>query len=189
MGDGNTRISQPADPGRNAGNNPDRYAMLNKGLTLFTAASEHKGIAALQAQHAFAVPRQIHQLQRDVALFGRRLAAALACVDHFGFRARPAQDFGRDQRVMHDNIRLHQRIHGVNRQKAGISGASAAQPDPAGFQRGPVMARQNRDGICMRVGHAPLMHLLVVLEKRNCDLTERIGGAELRAYSLWNGKD
>ena len=71
-------ISEPADAGRDARNDAKLHAGLGERARFLGAAPEDEGIAALEAQHLLAEPRELDQPQADVALAGRRLAAALA---------------------------------------------------------------------------------------------------------------
>ena len=60
---------------------------------LLAAAPEDERIAALQPADALSRPRQLDELQRDVALLRRRFSAALSRI--FDRRARRAHDAAR----------------------------------------------------------------------------------------------
>ena len=66
--DRNAGIGQSADAGRNAGDHANVDAGLDKRLRLFTAASEHKGITALEPQNPLVLAGELDQPKRDVPL-------------------------------------------------------------------------------------------------------------------------
>ena len=68
MGDGNAGIGQAADARGDARHDAERHAGARQRLRFLAAAPEHEGIAALQPQHALALPRQIDQQVGNVAL-------------------------------------------------------------------------------------------------------------------------
>jgi len=105
--------------------------VLDQGLRLFTAAPENEGIAALQAQHAFAGLGKIHQLQGYIALFRGWFATTFARIDQLSVCICPVQNRGANKGVIHNHIRLTQGIQGVQSQQARIAWACTTQPDPA----------------------------------------------------------
>ena len=173
----NTGIGQTADARRDARNYADRDAMLNQCLGFFAAAPEHERIATFQAQDAFALSRQINQPQRDIALLGRWLAAAFAGIDQLRFGLCPVQNPLIDQRVINNHVRLPQRVQRMQCQKTRVAGACTAQPDPAGFQRRPVIR-----GKGILFVHRYLMSKCRTVSKRNRDAKRAIGVKWLRAY-------
>ena len=115
--------------------------MLHQGLRLFSATAKDKRVAAFQAQHAFALPRQLHQPQRDIALLGRGLSATFARIFVDCLRS-PIKDPLLHKRVIDHDIGLPQRVERMQRQQPRIAWARAAQPDPARFETGPILAGQ-----------------------------------------------
>ena len=152
VGDWDAGAGQSADPGGDAGDDADRDAVADQGLRLLAAAAEDEGVAPLQPQHPTARAGQVDQPQRDVALQGRGLAAALAGEDALGSRSGPVQQRRVHQRVVDDDIGLPQRVQPVQRHQPRIARPRAAEPDPAGQQFGPVAAGKNG-----RFGHSALM--------------------------------
>ena len=109
--------------------------MLDQRQRLFPAPPEDEGIAALEAQHALACAGELDEPERDVALPVRGLAAALSGELQHGARPGEREALGIDQRVMHDNVGLLERICGIQRQEAGIARPGADEPDAAFFHR------------------------------------------------------
>lgn len=108
----NAGIGEPTNTGGDAGHDAEGDIVFDQRQRLLTAAPEHEGITALQPQHPLAGARKLHQPQRNVALFRRRLAAALAGIFHQRFRPRQRQAFLIDQRIVHDNVGLEKPLGG-----------------------------------------------------------------------------
>ena len=81
VGDGNAGIGQAADPRRNARHDAKRHAAPRQRLGFLAAAPKDERIAALQSQHALALPRQIHQQIGNLVLLAALHARALAGID------------------------------------------------------------------------------------------------------------
>ncbi len=135
MGDGNAGIGKPADARGDARHDAEWDPMFNKRQRLFAATAEDEGVAALEAQHPVAGTRQFDQPQRDVALFRRRFAAAFARELEHGARPRELEAILVDQRIMHDHIRLAQRIGRMQGQETGITGTGTNEPDRTFLER------------------------------------------------------
>ena len=145
MGGGNTGIAEPADTGRNAGYHAKRNIGRDQRLRFFAAASEHKRIAAFQAQHAMAVLSQFNQLVGNVLLVPTGFATALAGIKKLGIGAHQRQNIFRDQRVINHFIGLFERIDRMQRQQARIARPCPGQPYPTG--------RKFRHAVNLNVGH------------------------------------
>ena len=136
MGDRNAGVSKATDAGGNAGHNAEGNAVIDQGQRFFTAAAEDEGVAALEAQHALALARQLDEAQRNVGLFRRRLATALAGIFEQGAGTGEIENGFVDQCVIDDDIRHAQCLDGKHGQKTRIAGTGAGQPDPARLQIG-----------------------------------------------------
>ena len=110
--------------------------MLDQHQRLFAAAAKDEGIAPFQPQDALALACQFDQPERNVALFRRRLAAAFSGKFQDGARLGEAQAIGVYKRIMDDDIRLAQRIGGMQGEQAGIAGTGTDQPDRARHELG-----------------------------------------------------
>ncbi len=131
----NAGIGQPADAGRDTGHDAKGHAIFHQRLGLLGAASEHEGIAALQAQHPLAFFGQIHQPARNVGLRGRGFAPALAGMFEKGAVARHIENPPVHQRVIDHDVGRAQSMQRQQGQQAGIAGAGADQPDMAGGEK------------------------------------------------------
>ena len=101
----------------------------HQGQGLLPAAAEDEGIAALEAQHAPAFAGELDQPQRDVALLGRGLAAALAGVFQHDAGLGEIEDPVVDQGVIDDDLGLPQPMERQQRQQARVAGTGAGEPD------------------------------------------------------------
>ncbi len=135
MGDGDAGIGEPADPGADPGHDAEGDAGGDQRQRLFSAAPEDEGIAALEAQHPPAFAGEVDEAQRDVALPGRRLAAALAGIFQPGARTRQVEDAPVDQGVVDDVLGLPQAMQHQDRQQARVAGTGSGKPDAAGLER------------------------------------------------------
>ena len=131
MRDRDAGIGEPADPRRDAGDDAEGNAGFDQRQRLLAAAPEDEGVAALQPADAFSLSRELHQPERDVALAGRRLAAALARIFDRRAFSRMRQHALVDQRVVDHHVSLAKRIQGVERQEARVARPGADQPYPA----------------------------------------------------------
>jgi hypothetical protein len=122
-------------------------AGLREGQRFLAAAAEDEGIAALEPQDPLALAGERDEPLADVPLNGRGLAPALA--GEFELRSLPGKGQHRriDERVVHDDVRGPERVHGMDREQAGIARAGPDQPDRAGSEGG----RETGQG-----GHASL---------------------------------
>ncbi len=141
----NAGIGQPANSRGNAGHHTERNLMLHQRKGFLATTAEDKRITALQPQHAIAFTRQLHQPERNIALLGRWLATAFAGIFQQRACSRQLETIGIDQRVMHNHIRLRERIGCVQRQQTGVTRACTHEPHFTRFH-----LRQ----ILLPVGHA-----------------------------------
>ncbi len=150
VGDRDAGIAEAADAGGDARHQTEGDARIDQRQRLFAAAAEDEGVAALQAQHALAGPRQFDEARRDVALLRARLAAALAGI--LKLRPRPCelQNGFVDQRVVDHDVGLLQRVERVERQQARIARPGADQPHPARLED---RQRQRRRRVVRDVRH------------------------------------
>ncbi len=128
------RIGEPADPGRDAGNDAERDAGSREIEGFLAAPAEHEGVAALEPQHAPSVPGERDQPLGDVALCGRQLAAALPREFARSLRPSEAHDGVADERVVDDHVSLAQGMDGMQREEARVSRAGPAEPYRAGLE-------------------------------------------------------
>ena len=142
MGDGDAGIGQAAKAGTDARHDAKRNLGRHECERFFAAAAEQERIAALQTHDPFAAACQFDQAQRNVALFGARLAAPLAGVFDFGSRTRELKDRFIDKRVVDNDLRLLKRVQRVKRQQTRIARSCAHEPNPAGFQRRQIAAER-----------------------------------------------
>src|ERR1041384_573857 len=106
MGNGNAGIGKTPNPGADARYDAEGNARRNEGQGFLAAAAEDERIAAFQTEDALAFPRQFDQAQRNIALLGRRLAAAFAGVFLCGARGSQSEDALIEQRVIEEALRL-----------------------------------------------------------------------------------
>ena len=133
-GQRNPGIGQPAQPGRDSGNHPERHRGFGERLGLLGAAAEDHRIAALQPQHPLSQFGLLDHQGADVFLLARAPAAPLADIDLFGFRPGHGQSPPVDQRVVEHGVGATQGVEGVEGQQAGIARSGPGQPHPAGFE-------------------------------------------------------
>ena len=130
MRDRNAGVGEPADAGRDAGDDPERHAGLHQAQRLLSPAAEDERVTALEPQDALVLARQLHQAQRDVDLLGRRPAAALAGVLQNRVGAGHVQDPLVDQRVVDDVVGLLQRGVAGERHQGGVARPGTDEPHP-----------------------------------------------------------
>src|SRR3954468_15296727 len=136
MGDRNARISEAADSCTDAGNDAEGNTGLDERHRLFAAATEDKGITALETQHALALARELDQAQRNVGLLDGGFAAALAGIFELGGRLGEVEDRPIDQCVIDHDISLAETLRSKEGQQAGLARPGAGEPDPAGLEIG-----------------------------------------------------
>jgi len=134
MGDRDSGISRSADPGGNSGHDTERDAGARERQRLLSAAPEHAGIPALQAQDAVAGLRQANQPGRDVRLARRGAAAALARIVERRAGPRQAQDSRIDQRVISDNVSARERMQRQCGEQSRVTGSGPDEPYAARFK-------------------------------------------------------
>ena len=130
MGDRDAGGRRAADARADPGDDMKADAGRRERQSFLAATAENEGIAALQPHHAKAGARQFDQALVDAHL--RRALAAGALAHGLQSRLeRQGQDLGRDQRVMQNDVRLRQRLRGLQCQQVRIAWPRADQPDGA----------------------------------------------------------
>ncbi len=97
---------------------------------LLGAAAEYQRIAALEAQHAAALPRQRDQALVDAELRRPGPAGALADRDQRAFGE--GEDIGRDEGVMQDDVGGGEGVERVQGEQARVARPRADEPDGSG---------------------------------------------------------
>ncbi len=111
------------DPWDHLDNNAVRFEFGN----FLARASEDHRVAGLQADDAFALPRQGYHESIDVAL-GAAVSTAPFADDHpFGFAPRQLEDLTRNEIVKQDDVGRLQCPHGLQREQLGVARAGADQ--------------------------------------------------------------
>ena len=95
----------------------------------FAAAAKEKWIAAFQPRDAFALRRLARDEVVDLGLFFAVQPAAFTGENFNGSGPRPFQQLRVDQGVIDHDIGARERVAGLERQKARISGPRADQID------------------------------------------------------------
>ena len=121
-----------AERRRDPGNDDDRNILLAQALDLFAAASEHEGIATLQANHLAAGFRGVDQTLVDLVLSDAALAAALADEHALGVAPHAVEHRVGDELVVEHDVGILQHLQGAQRQQIGIARAGADQEHGAG---------------------------------------------------------
>ena len=138
MGHRDARIGEAAEAGGDARHDAELHPGPRQRAGLLAAAAEHERIAALEPQHALAGLGQLDQLQRDIGLLRRRLAAALAGMDVLSRGVGELEQRLRHQRVVDDDIGLLQRVIAEQRQQSRRTGTGADQPHRARLENRPI---------------------------------------------------
>src|SRR5262249_25134336 len=99
-----SRIGKSANTCRDAGHDTEGDLGLDQVLAFLAAAAEHEWIATLETEHPLALMCELDQAKRNIALLGRRLAAALAGIFEFGAGAYPVEDVRIDEGVIDDDV-------------------------------------------------------------------------------------
>jgi hypothetical protein len=121
-------IGEAADPRGDAGDDAEGNAGGGERQRLLAAAAEDEGIAALEAQHPFALSRQPNEPLGDVGLLLRGFSAALSGVFERGAGRGKAEDTLVHQGVVDDRVRPPQRMEGEEREQPRIARPRADQP-------------------------------------------------------------
>ena len=127
MGERDAGTRRAAQRRGDAGHDLDRDVSRHQRLELLAAATEHEGVAALQAHHALAGARQRDQAIVDLRLRHAVVRAALADVEALGVTTRQGQHFLRHQPVIDHDIGALQQAMGLQGQEIGIARAGADQ--------------------------------------------------------------
>ena len=156
--------SRHGDAGRDAADDFHFDAGRFEREHFFTAAPEHKRVAALQAHHLFAGPGRADHQAFDKVLRRRLAAAALADFDNPGVRTGMRQYGAVYQVVNQDDIGEAEHARCLERQELRVAGAGASQKHLAGGG-GLLHGRHRRAGrrCRRRAGHDELSNELVLL--------------------------
>ena len=125
--DGNARVSRHRDGGRDARHDLKRQAVLLEQQTLFAAAAEDEGIAALEAHDCLALFRLVDEQLIDVRLLHRVVARRLADVDELGITRRPAEDAIIREAVVDNNLGALQAVDCLEADEAVVPRTSPDQ--------------------------------------------------------------
>ncbi len=131
MGERDLRGGRGTQRGGDAGHHVHRHTGGMAGFRLLAAASEHEGIAALEANDIMSRQSFPHEQGVDLFLLHRVPRAAFGHGDQASRGLRHGQDRRIDQSVVHDERGIHQQPGGAQRQEIGVSGTGADQMDSA----------------------------------------------------------
>ena len=183
VGQRDAGIRRATARGRHAGHDLKRDIMRREQLDLLAAAPEDKRIATLQAQHAPALPGQLHQQLIDLPLRQRVLIARLANIDALGVFMRELDDPGRDQAIIEHHIGLLHQTQGPEGQQVRVTRPAPHQIDlagPAVVAGGPgQLAFQQLHGLPVPPGEQHLGHGAL-----QCGLPKAAPLSNLRKASL-----
>ena len=119
-------------------------AVLLFGLGFGVAAQVHT-----TQEDALAAAGKFDQPDGDIALRGRRLAAAFSGIFEFGPHTHPAQDVGVHQRIVDDDIAVLQGVVAHERHEARRAGPGAGEPHPARLERRKRLVVKAREALCL----------------------------------------
>ena len=113
--------------GRDARHHLERNAGGGGYLQLFAAPAKDERVAALEAHHAFALLRQLHQQPVGLFLDHRVRAGALAHADALGVAAHQIEDLAADQMVIQHHVRLLHHLQPAQGQQPHVARPGAHQ--------------------------------------------------------------
>ena len=123
--------------GGNAGHDFKRDAGGGQFPGLLAAAAKDVGIAALEADDAFAGAGFVHQQLVQLVLGNGVVAGAFAGINQFRARRGQAEQVPVDERVIDDHVRAAEQLRPAHGNQAGVARAGADQIDsPFGFHGG-----------------------------------------------------
>ncbi|MNH19401.1 hypothetical protein D3C79_791350 [compost metagenome] len=120
-------IGRRSGSGGYARHHLERNACGGCHLQLFATATKDKGITPLQAHHAFALLRQLHQQTVGFLLNHRVRPSAFTHADAFGVATHQIQDFIANQMVIQHHIGLLHYLQPAQGQQPDVARAGAHQ--------------------------------------------------------------
>ena len=121
MSERDARVGRRSGGRRHAGDDLHGDARLRQRHRLLAHTAEETGIAALEAHHALALPRQFDQPAGDLVLGLLLAVAGLAHAFLDGSRGHMIEDVGMDEGVVDDRLRPFEEFLPPKGEKAGIS--------------------------------------------------------------------
>ncbi len=142
--DRNPRVRRCGDPGGYSRNDLEWDRRVVHRLCFLAAASEHKGVATLQAHHTLSFAGELHEEGVDVFL-GRRFfrPASFTDVEELGpsscSRA-GRKEYSVGERVVHHSVGRLDQLLPSHRDESGITGARADEKNLSFRQPAPAPA-------------------------------------------------
>ena len=127
----NAGIGGTAGCRSNARDDLERHTLFGQGVDFLTAATEDKGIAALESHDALAFLRLVSEQPVDVFLAHGVVVALLADIDPFSIASGHVENGLCDQPVIDDDISLLHATQGPEGQEIGVARPATDQVDLA----------------------------------------------------------
>jgi hypothetical protein len=116
---------------RHTGDDLERNPCGGERQAFLASATEHEGVASLEAHDVLAAPGRADEDACDRLLAHRHPTGALAHAEALGVWGGEREDFRRHERVVEDEVGVRQDLGRPAREQAGVAGSGSDQPHAA----------------------------------------------------------